>query len=113
MEVVEAFAVWLWENRVGVFTFSIIFFNRKSLWKYFVRDPLTGGNGHTHPDELAKWLLMVSFIAMLGTYKIMQWPMSLFAMILLSVVAIAKLDTVVEIIGKAVSNFNKGKQDKE
>lgn len=112
-ETLTTFIAWIADNYIYLLALLVIITNRKSLWKYFVRDPLTGGNGHTQPDELAKWLLMVSFIAMLATYSHVKWPMQLFAMVLLSVVAIAKLDTAVEVLGKVISGalekFNKPK----
>ena len=107
IEILKDGGHWIWENKIHLSILLVVFFNRKSLWKYFIKDPITGGNGMTKPDELAKWLLMASFIGMLFTYQAVSWPMTLFAMVLLSVIGIAKLDKVLDVI----STLRQSKKD--
>jgi len=105
-EIIQEGLHWVWNSKVELGILITVVCTRKSLWQYFVHDPITGGNGRTQPDELAKWLLMASFIGMLFTYPTVKWPMELFAFVLLSVVAIAKLDKLVEL---GVNFFTKKK----
>ena len=90
--------MWLWAEKLYIFALVIILFNRKSLWKFFVKDPITGGNGSTQPDELAKWILINSYVGMLFTHEAVQWPLTLYFMVLTAIIGIAKLDKVLEVL---------------
>ena len=107
IEIMQSVASWFWDNKITLSIIGVVVANRKALWKYFVHDPITGGNGVTQPDELAKWLLLATFIGMMFTYITIKWPLELFGMILLAVVGIAKLDKVVE----ALTAIYKGRKD--